>query len=72
MTKVIIDSFDTEEQAVAFADWLNKQMYMLKCRLVTTQGVMLPSWDGVDTNETDEHKITVNICVYADDEDEGF
>lgn len=73
MTKVVIDSFDTEEQAVAFVDWLRKQMYMLKCRLVTTQGVMLPSWDGVDTDETDEYKITLNICVSEDDElDEGY
>jgi hypothetical protein len=73
MTKVVIDSFDTEEQAVAFVDWLKRKFELDHCRLVTTQGTMLPYWDGIDQNETDKNKITMNICVSEDTEfEEGF
>jgi hypothetical protein len=70
MTKVIIDSFDTEEQAVAFVDWLKRKFDYTKCKLVTTEGLMIPVWDGVDTDNTNKHQITVNIVVDVYDEDE--
>lgn len=70
MTKVVVDSFDTHEQAVAFVDWLHKQFQMARCRLVTTEGVVLPQWDGVDQAQTNNSMITFNIAVYADDDEE--
>lgn len=72
MTKVVIDSFDTEEQAVAFVDWLKRKFDKDMCRLITTQGTMLPYWDGIDQSQTDSTQITVNIVVDSEDIDEGF
>ena len=75
MTKVVIDSFDTEEQAIAFVDWFRKQMFSYKCKLITTEGTMLPEWDGVDLAQTNKEQITFNIIVFNQDddvEDEGF
>ena len=65
MTKVTIDSFDTEEQAVAFVDWFRRNSSKIK--LITTQGVYSPEWDGVDHYATDDSNITVNIAVYEED-----
>lgn len=74
MCKVIIDSFDSEEQAVAFLDWFRRKMFDRSCRLVTTQGVFFPEWDGIDTSATNQAQITVNISLYEEDDesDEGF
>jgi len=72
MTKVIIDSFDTEEQAIAFVDWLKRKFDTDMCRLITTQGTMLPYWDGIDQAQTDNTKITMNIVVDNESEDEDF
>ena len=72
MTKVIIDSFDTEEQAVAFVAWLRRRFDTDSCRLLTTQGSMLPCWDGVDSSQTNSSQITINIVVDAECEDERF
>lgn len=72
MTKVIIDSFDTEEQAIAFVDWLKRKFELNQCRLITTQGIMLPYWDGIDQSDTDSTQITMNIVVDNEAEDEGF
>ena len=72
MTKVVIDSFDTEEQAVAFVDWLKRKFEKDMCRLVTTQGIYLPYWDGIDLNQTNVTQITMNIVVDDEAEDEGF
>jgi hypothetical protein len=69
MTKVTIDSFDTEEQAVAFVDWMRKQFDLSRCRLYTTTGIVIPCWDGIDHNETNSKQITLNITVDADDEE---
>lgn len=72
MTKVIIDSFDTQEQAVAFVDWLKRKFDKGMCRLITTQGIYLPYWDGIDQAQTDSTQITMNIVVDTEDQDEGF
>ena len=72
MTKVVIDSFDTEEQAVAFVAWLKRKFDKDMCRLSTTQGIMLPYWDGIDQAQTDSTQITLNIVVDNEAEDEGF
>lgn len=72
MTKVVIDSFDTEEQAVAFVDWLKRKFDKDMCRLITVHGTMLPYWDGIDQAQTDTTQITMNIVVDNETEDEGF
>jgi hypothetical protein len=63
MTSVLIDSFDTEEQAVAFVDWFNKQCRAGKVKLITTQGLKFVEYDGVDTYQTNKENITINIIV---------
>lgn len=70
MTKVVIDSFDTEEQAVAFVDWFRRNSH--KISLLTTEGTVYPEWDGVDHDGTNKDVITVNIAVFSAEEDEGF
>jgi hypothetical protein len=65
-TKVLIDAFDTEEQAVAFVNWLSKRLNGNACRLVTTDGVWFPYFDGVDTNS---EFTCVNIVMDDDNED---
>lgn len=72
MTKIVIDTFDTEEQAIAFVDWLKRKFEKDMCRLITTQGTMLPYWDGIDQAQTDSTQITMNIVVDYEAEDEGF
>lgn len=72
MTKVVIDSFDTEEQAVAFVDWFKKQSQLGRCNLVTTDGGLGVDFDGVDLAQTSKEQITFNIIIYLLEEDEGF
>lgn len=72
MTKVVIDSFDTEEQAVAFVDWLKRKFDKDSCILITTQGSMLPYWDGIDQSQTDSSQVTVNIVLDKYEYDERF
>jgi len=69
--KVIIDAFDTEEQAIAFIDWFKKQADKGSIKLLTTDGLQEVQWDGVDTSaNTDEH-LVFNICVdYVDEYEE--
>ena len=64
--KVIIDAFDTEEEAVCFVDWLRKQFDNSRCKLICTEGPVVPEWDGVDLGSTSSEQITVNIVVYSD------
>jgi hypothetical protein len=70
MTKVIIDSFDTEEQAVAFVDWFRRHSAGIS--LLTTTGTVSPEWDGVDHDNTDSDTITINISVFTEDDDIDF
>ncbi len=65
---VIIDAFDTQEQAVAFVDWLKKKTDQGSCQILTTQGLEYVQWDGVDTNSSDADQTVVNICTYEADE----
>lgn len=72
MCKVIIDSFDTEQQAVAFVDWLKKQFDSRKSMILTpSHGIQFVDWDGVDTSQSDNTQIVVNIVLdddnYIDD-----
>ena len=69
--KVIIDSFDTEEQGVAFIHWLSKQSYADNIKLLTTQGLMSVQYDGVDTSSSSSDKLVVNIVVdsYIEEDD---
>ena len=69
--KVVIDSFDSEEQAVCFIDWLSKQSDAGKIHLFTTDGLIDVEFDGVDTDGSDSKQFVVNICtsvVPTDDE----
>lgn len=61
--KVVIDAFDTEEQAVAFIDWFKKQADNGKIALLTTDGLMDVQWDGVDIGANTQDKMVLNICV---------
>ena len=64
MTKVIIDSFDTEEQAVAFVAWFKKHTETNGIKLLTTEGLQEVEWDGVDLYMTNKQQIVVNIVMY--------
>ena len=69
--KVVIDSFDTQEQAVAFIDWFKKQSDNGKIGLLTTDGLMDVQWDGVDIGAKTSDKMVLNICVdYVETYDE--
>ena len=72
MTKVVIDSFDTEEQAIAFVDWLKKQCDNGKVTMLTTQSYKSVDYDGIDHSMTNHIQITVNITTSDIYEDEGF
>ncbi len=63
MTKVIIDSFDTEEEAICFVDWLKKQFDNSRCKLLCIEDTLFPCWDGIDTANTNKEQITINITV---------
>lgn len=71
MMKVVIDSFDTEEQAVAFVDWLSRRSAKDSIRLLTTEGMKSVYYDGVDTNDERPDTIVINIVV-DDVEDEDY
>lgn len=62
-TKVIIDSFDSHIEAVAFTDWLRKQFDNCRCKLCTLDDVLMPCWDGVDTAASNKEQIVINITV---------
>ena len=68
-TKVVIDSFDTEEQAICFVDWLKRQFDMGRPRLVCVDNIYVPAWDGIDNDQTDKEKVTINIVVDYTDSD---
>ncbi len=69
--KVVIDAFDTEEQAVAFIDWLNKKSDNGEIGLLTTDGLMDVQCDGVDRDSFTDSQMVVNICVdYVETYDE--
>lgn len=63
MCKVIIDSFDTQEQAVAFVDWFRKRCDASKVELLTTEGLHVVEYDGVDTRQTSDDQIIVNVVT---------
>ena len=69
MTKVVIDSFDTEEQAICFVDWLKRQFELGRPRLLCVDNTYIPSWDGIDTLSTNKNQIVINIVVDYDDEE---
>jgi len=72
MTKIIIDSFDTEEQAVAFVNWFKKQSQLGRCNILTIDGGLAVDFDGVDLNQTNKEQIVFNVSIYNLEEDEGF
>lgn len=70
--KVVIDSFDTEEQAVAFLQWLRTRLDAGVPKLITTQGQFSIEDDGVDHSTLEQNILTLNIAIYQSDEDEEY
>lgn len=70
--KVIIDAFDTEEQAVAFVDWLTRQMDMGIPKLICVSGEFKVDFDGMDVHQHDGTKLVMNIVVDEIDGEESW
>lgn len=66
MCKILIDAFDTEEDAVLFILWLEKSLN----KGVTLHGVAKETeivFDGVDTDGSTPSCKVVNIVSYEND-----
>jgi len=65
MCKVVIESFENQAEAVAFTNWLSKQMMDGKVKFSVLKGMAITpievDWDGVDQDQTDHKQIVVNI-----------
>jgi hypothetical protein len=62
MTKVIIDAFDTPEQAVAFISWLKDRMDE-GINLINILGIYVPEYDGMDTSRCNTSQLVMNITI---------
>lgn len=70
MCKVTIDAFDTQEQAVAFVNWLRARMDENKVKLLTVDGTVSVDYDGMDTHQQTKSLLVMNITVDESNYDE--
>lgn len=63
--KVVIDAFETEEEAVAFISWLKTNYDIIS--LFTLDGMKHIEYDGVDTDNSTKEVKVVNIVTFDAD-----
>ncbi len=67
--KVVIDAFDTEEQAVAFIDWFKKKCDRFECQIITAaDGKCKIDWDDMDLDGSNKDQFVINIVVDSSDD----
>ena len=68
--KLVIDQFDTQEQCVAFIDWIKRRSDLDQIRLITIDGPKSVVFDGVDLGSSTKDSMTINIVVDSIEQEE--
>lgn len=63
MCKVVIDSFDSEEDAIAFISWFKKTADADEINLITTKGTRYINWNGIDLRSSTNKLKVFNITT---------
>lgn len=67
MCKVIIESFESQAEAVGFTNWLANQMADGKVKFSVLKAMQITpiqaDWDGVDQDQSNNKQIVVNITT---------
>ncbi|CAB4134447.1 hypothetical protein UFOVP273_69 [uncultured Caudovirales phage] len=72
MIKVVLDGFDSYNQAVGFTHWLihNMQRGKIKFHMPITAELLEVQYDGVDHDSSSQEQLVMNITVDLVEEDQ--
>lgn len=72
MYKVVVDGFDSEEEIIAFTDWLYKNMNAGRVQILTTEGLKFVSQDGVDYTLCTKYQKHLDITTWKAEPDDDL